>query len=160
MGVQPLLRSPRSSLTSCRGLSIACSSPLFVTPNCGVVVQGWIEVARGRKLQAKILDQVETIHAGACCRRRGLELMERMRPSSRPPRFHRRRSPILIGAIALLVIVSGAMSVLLLTRSKNHSADDGDVARLVEAIRAAESRDVIDARNVATAPTGETNAAA
>jgi len=65
----------------------------------------------------------------------------------------------LVGAVALLVIVTGAMGVLVLTRSKKHSTSDADVARLIEAIRSSDGAGSIDAGSVATSPLENTNAA-
>ena len=71
-----------------------------------------------------------------------------------PPR-HSRRSPLLIGAVVSLLLVTCASIALLLTISKRRPVDDADVARLIEEIRANERRGGAAAGSRPTAPVEE-----
>lgn len=68
------------------------------------------------------------------------------------PARHSWRSPLLIGAVVSLLLVTCAGIALLLTRSKRRPVDDADVARLIEEIQETERRSGAAARDRAIAP--------
>lgn len=70
---------------------------------------------------------------------------------------HSRRSPLLIGAVVSLLLVTCASIALVLRRSKRRPVDDADVARLIEEVRANERRSGAAAGKPAIAPSEDPN---